>query len=55
MKLKDTIIMVEPYGVQQYMMVLFNFDLPEIDSPHYIRNECGHKIWGLDETRPGYI
>jgi hypothetical protein len=36
-------------------MVPFNFDLSEIDSPHYIRNEFRDKIFGLDEPQTGYM
>jgi hypothetical protein len=47
--------MVETHHPQQYMMVSFNFDLSEIDFPHYIRNEFRNKILGLDEPQPGHM
>jgi hypothetical protein len=47
--------MVETYRAQRYMLVSFNYGLPEIGFPHYIRNKLKHKILGLDEIRPGYM
>ena len=47
--------MVEFHRAQQYVIVSFNFDLSEIGFLNYIRNEVRHKIWGLGETRTGYM